>query len=120
MDKIIFRARLIATGERVYGNYVHLMRFAGCSNEHRIVDIYTGAEYEVDGNTVCQCIGEYDSKGESIFENDILFNPITKKLSKVLFIKAKYIIYSNSFGIEKNPDFNNMVIVGNVFDNPEL
>jgi len=119
MERIVFRAKSLATDEWVYGNYVHSLRFAGTPMEHLIIDQHTGAEYEVDGNTVCQFIGKYDSKGESIFENDILFNPTTKTFYKVFFDKAKYMLFS-SFGIDENLDFENLLLAGNVFEVQEL
>lgn len=98
----------------------------------------TFVAYEVDPSTVCQCTGLEDKNGKLIWENDIVkeFSGSGNEwcLAKIVFdeyslnlgwceegIKSlnKYNNRLFNVGIGTN-DANKYVVVGNIFDNPEL
>ena len=120
MKQIIFKAKSIENGEWVYGNYVHSKRFEGCPNEHRIIDIETGLQTDVDCDTVCQFICEYDKKNEMIFEGDIVKTDEAGWAGKVVFEKDIFYISDDDGGYSYFPNWGKCKIIGNVFDNKEL
>lgn len=89
--------------------------------------------YEVDPSTICQCTGLTDKNGKKIFEGDVV------KDSAGVCGEVKFGLYAAGFSIpDTNQGFyiefpekslyreelgywrNKIVVVGNVFDNPEL
>lgn len=159
MDRHICRAKVICSDKWVYGYYVcvpnernhntlHLIFSQDCPyygyNEFLRVDIY-----EVDPNTVCQCIGWKDSNNILIFENDIVgfgspdsyrhkelvwfckeMNMLTSvpldgiEFNGYDYYNSKYpnVEYSTLCLMLQDPygDFSEIKVLGNIIDNPEL
>ena len=159
MDRHICRAKVICSDKWVYGYYVcvpnernhntlHLIFSQDCPyygyNEFLRTDIY-----EVDPNTVCQCIGWKDSNNTLIFENDIVgfgspdsyrhkelvwfckeMNMLTSvpldgiEFNGYDYYNSKYpnVEYSTLCLMLQDPygDFSEIKILGNIIDNPEL
>ena len=159
MDRHICRAKVICSDRWVYGYYVcvsdernhnilHLIISQDCScysyNEFLRTNIY-----EVDPNTVCQCIGWKDSNNTLIFENDIVGfgSPDSYRHKELVwFCKEMNMLTSIPLdGIEFNGydyynskypnveystlclmlqdsygDFSEIKVLGNIIDNPEL
>ena len=159
MDRHIYRAKVICSDKWVYGYYVcvsdernhnilHLIISQDCScysyNEFLRTNIY-----EVDPNTVCQCIGWKDSNNTLIFENDIVgfgkpnsyrhkelvwfckeMNMLTSvpldgiEFNGYDYWNSKYpnVEYSTLCLMLKDPygDFSEIKVLGNIIDNPEL
>lgn len=99
---ILCKARRLDNGEWVTGYYVHLV--SGLAETSRI---YTGLSeidtavyewypkfYEVDPKTVCQFTRMKDSKGNLIFENDIIKFEIHKK---GFWVESK-VVYNRHLG----------------------
>ena len=87
MDRHIYRAKVICSdkwvsNKWVYGYYVCVPNERNHNTLHLIISqdcfCYSYNEflrtniYEVEPNTVCQCIGWKDSNNTPIFENDIV------------------------------------------------
>ena len=159
MDRHICRAKVICSDKWVYGYYVcvpnernhntlHLIFSQDCScysyNEFLRTNIY-----EVEPNTVCQCIGWKDSNNTLIFENDIVgfgkpnsyrhkelvwFSKEMNMLTSVPldgiefngydYYNSKYpnVEYSTLCLMLQDPygDFSEIKVLGNIIDNPEL
>ena len=159
MDRHICRAKIICSDKWVYGYYVcmsdkrnhnilHLIISQDCScysyNEFLRTNIY-----EVEPNTVCQCIGWKDSNNTPIFENHILgfgspgsyrhkelvwyckeMNMLTSvpldgiEFNGYDYWNSKYpnVEYSTLCLMLKDPygDFSEIKVLGNIIDNPEL
>ena len=159
MDRHIYRAKVICSDKWVYGYYVcvsdernhnilHLIISQDCScysyNEFLRTNIY-----EVDPNTVCQCIGWKDSNNTLIFENDIVgfgspdsyrhkelvwfckeMNMLTSvpldgiEFNGYDYYNSKYpnVEYSTLCLMLQDPygDFSEIKVLGNIIDNPEL
>ena len=164
MDRHICRAKVICSdkwvsNKWVYGYYVcvpnernhntlHLIISQDCScysyNEFLRTNIY-----EVEPNTVCQCIGWKDSNNTSIFENDIVgfgspdsyrhkelvwfckeMNMLTSvpldgiEFNGYDYYNSKYpnVEYSTLCLMLQDPygDFSEIKVLGNIIDNPEL
>lgn len=92
-------------------------------------DIYDGYMQIVNGETLCQFSGVFDSNGNRIFENDILSfdyigeNRGAKGVAPVVFENGKFgvlwgwhkeLVCLDGFANTK------ISVIGNIFDNPEL
>lgn len=89
----------------------------------------TGINFcEIDQNTICQCTGLKDKNGKLIWENDIvrtIYNGI-EHIYQVIWDKSELDfkatngkeIYESNF--EYLPCCDEIEILGNIFDNPEL
>lgn len=123
MREILFRGKCIANGEWVQG-YPCRYGWIGKEKDYIIPD-YASALYtaEIDPETVGQYTGIVDKYGMKIFEGDIVWNDYDNGKGKVEWDNdmAKFIITFSTFTI----DFDNIYgdeldVIGNVYDNPEL
>lgn len=159
MNKHICKAKDVNTSEWVYGYYVCAPAEYGHGElvhaifglnecEHICMGEYKDyGWYEVDPNTVCQCIGWYDSHKTPIFEKDIVefvgasthrdliwwCNEMSEMTAIPLegiefngydYWNGNYPKYTYSdfcFMMQDHwGDFKEIKVVGNVVDNPEL
>ena len=159
MDRHIYRAKVICSDKWVYGYYVCMSDKRNHNILHRIISqdcsCYSYNEflrtniYEVDPNTVCQCIGWKDSNNTLIFENDIVgfgspdsyrhkelvwyckeMNMLTSvpldgiEFNGYDYYNSKYpnVEYSTLCLMLQDPygDFSEIKVLGNIIDNPEL
>ena len=159
MDRHICRAKVICSDKWVYGYYVCVSDERNHNTLHLIISqdrsCYSYNEflrtniYEVEPNTVCQCIGWKDSNNTSIFENDIVgfgspdsyrhkelvwfckeMNMLTSvpldgiEFNGYDYYNSKYpnVEYSTLCLMLQDPygDFSEIKVLGNIIDNPEL
>lgn len=123
MREILFRGKRIDNGEWVQG-YPCRYGWIGKEKDYIIPD-YASALYtaEIDPETIGQYTGIVDKYGMKIFEGDIVWNDYDNGKGKVEWDNdmAKFIITFSTFTI----DFDNIYgdeldVIGNVYDNPEL
>ena len=159
MDRHICRAKVICGDKWVYGYYfctpnerndnmVNLIISQDCTYRDYGKFRWAGV-YEVDPNTVCQCIGWKDSNNTPIFENDIVgfgkpnsyrhkelvwfckeMNMLTSvpldgiEFNGYDYWNSKYpnVEYSTLCLMLQDPygDFSEIKVLGNIIDNPEL
>jgi uncharacterized phage protein (TIGR01671 family) len=135
MREILFKAKDANSGEWVEGYYAHLNSEAG--SRHAIIPenpeilnilMKGNAAYEIDRDTLSQYTGLKDSRGDMVWENDILqchFDeefPEDCTIYHVVFSNGEWQIKDNYGRTEKLDSFTCECgeVVGNVFDNPEL
>ena len=126
MRDIIFRGKRTDTGEWVYG--------APAKDSHgetvMVESVFECEEYNcrganclyVDENTVGQYTGLTDKNGTKIFEGDIVTLPKYgrgKTKSVVYFKGGKFAVDGSNYAF-KDIRPKNIVVIGNIYDNPEL
>ena len=140
MRKILFRGKRVDDGEWVSGYYLCKKRpyfkDKGVNLEHLIwrnLEIENG-DYKqfvdtimtasvVDPETIGQYTGLTDKNGRKIFEGDIVWNSYNEDYGKVEWDNdtARFIITCSTFTVNFNSVWSEeLEIVGNVYDNPEL
>ena len=123
MRKILFRGKRTDNGEWVQG-YPCRYGWIGKEKDYIIPD-YASALYtaEIDPETVGQYTGLTDMNGRKIFEGDTVWNSYDEDYGKVEWDNdmAKFIITFPTFTVDfANVYGEELEIVGNVYDNPEL
>lgn len=130
--EILFRGKHIHTtdsNEHLNGTWVH----GYLSDKNYIYDKSLDGEFLVGENTICQYTGLTDKNGKKIFEGDIV------RYGSDIYGKVKFGLYASAFSFsDKNQGFyvefqedglyrkelgywrNAVVVVGNIYDNPEL
>ena len=123
MREILFKAKSIATGEWVYGNYA----FTDTNGEQHFIFHNKAFEHEVDKDTICQFTGLLDKNGNKIWENDIVKIPMFKHCNMAIgFIEGAFCLvnaeskYVADIHYIHHAGINNTEVIGNVFDNKEL
>lgn len=76
----------------------------------------------IDPDTLCEFTGEYDKEGNMIWEHDIVsMNAYRggKWYAEVYFRKGKFAVNGSNYKF-KDLAPSSYVVIGNIFDNPEL
>lgn len=123
MREILFRGKRVDNGEWVQG-YICRYGWIGKEKDYIIPD-YASALYtaKIDPETVGQYTGLTDKNGRKIFEGDIVWNSYNEDYGKVEWDNdtARFIITCSKFTVNFNSVWGEeLEIVGNVYDNPEL
>ena len=123
MREILFRGKRTDNGEWVQG-YICRYGWTGKEKDYIIPD-YASALYtiEIGPETVGQYTGLTDKNGRKIFEGDIVWNSYNEDYGKVEWDNdtARFIITCSTFTVNFNSVWSEeLEIVGNVYDNPEL
>ena len=126
-DRYLYRAKRTDNGEWIEGYYAYAYE------KHYIMTVgatcalppyhWYFENHEVDPSTICQCTGLKDKNGKRIWENDIVR---CGKNCTVTWcdtfaswrLNTSGWMYSHFFGEACKPE--DVEIVGNIFDNPEL
>ena len=136
MREILFRGKLISSGEWVYGSYVHCPHPVCIGSGHPYCmwvpatnPDETTTVIEVDPETVGQYTGLTDCFGIKIFEGDIIEinHPYAGKfVSEVIWdmdcwsLKDFYFTCFDYPNMAFSEGTEYMKVIGNIFDNPEL
>ena len=123
MRTIKFRGKSLATGEWLHGSL-----FIDGAEDYILPNLPSGAidyeSYQVDQNTVGQFTGLLDKNGQAIYEGDIATDGINVYTAKFSLWSCAYMWDKhgshNDFHFEKNDDNQEMELIGNIYDNPEL
>lgn len=132
MREILFKAKtkLIATtynygkpdGEWVKG---YLYNDVGCWKIKQFEQSVSNyIDYEIDPETICQYTGCTDKNDKKIFENDICRNNVDYHIYKVAYWEHDGCFMYEDQNEESNGynlcEFDDIKVIGNIFDNPEL
>lgn len=79
MDRYLYKAKRINNGEWVTGSLL-TCEDGTCKIATSLLEVKTNGPilvcaYDVDRDTICQCIGLKDKNGKLIWENDIIHKP---------------------------------------------
>ena len=129
--EILFRGKHIHamdSNEHLNGTWVH----GYLSDKNYIYDKSLEGEFLVDEDTICQHTGLTDKNGKKIFEGDIVrYGEVCGEVKFGLYESNWQICkYNQGFFVTFPKEYllrnelgywrNKIVVVGNVFDNPEL
>lgn len=133
MREILFRGKIVRTGEWVCGGIVHQTDHYGEPVDRYFIidgtetqDYDIGYEYEVIPETVGQFTGLYDKNGKRIFEGDILC--ISGCYFDVIYRNGGFVwrdMRLNKFASYANYDSNIeqfcfVEVIGTIYENHEL
>ena len=126
--EILFRGKHIHamdSNEHLNGTWVH----GYLSDKNYINDKSLEGEFLVDENTICQYTGLIDKNGKKIFEGDILRHADETILKTVWndrkygfaaqCVKGSVLLKDCKWGLWEF-ESDEVEVIGNVFDNPEL
>lgn len=117
MREILFRGKRVDNGEWLYGCYYHCI---GTAYGATFIVVNDFGFIEVIPHTVGQYTGLTDKKGKKIFEGDIVKNSRDVGL---LYYKEKnsaFTVKGWEYGYWLWHDKEDIEVIGNIYDNPEL
>lgn len=138
-DRYIYKAKRADNGEWVIGNLITNVFFRLCQSipyilcsdkaEYYCFQDFTEGNgiFEVRPDTICQCTGLKDKNGKLIWENDIVNCFEAECCGKISWNESEAGFYFDVLledGIYEEEhiyDYEDcMMVIGNIFDNPEL
>lgn len=127
MRDILFRGKIVRTGEWVCGGIVHQTDHYGEPVDRYYIidgtetqDYDIGYEYEVDPKTVGQYTGLTDKNGKRIFEGDILsFETMRGTISFTVYYDEECGVWQPFGDSYCGFDPKDGEVIGNIHDNPE-
>lgn len=133
-DRYLFKAKRVDNGEWVTGSLL-TCEDGTCKIATSLLEVKTNGPilvcaYDVDRDTICQCIGLKDKNGKLIWENDVCdrkeqYPEIVKYCNGDWTLDYSYASHKESGGCYCNLGFyaeerKCVEVIGNIFDNPEL
>lgn len=133
-DRYLYKAKRINNGEWVTGSLL-TCEDETCKIATSLLEVKTNGPilvcaYDVDRDTICQCIGLKDKNGKLIWENDVCdrkeqYPEIVKYCNGDWTLDYSYASHKESGGCYCNLGFyaeerKCVEVIGNIFDNPEL
>lgn len=133
-DRYLYKAKRINNGEWVTGSLL-TCEDGTCKIATSLLEVKTNGPilvcaYDVDRDTICQCIGLKDKNGKLIWENDVCdrkeqYPEIVKYCNGDWTLDYSYASHKESGGCYCNLGFyaeerKCVEVIGNIFDNPEL
>ena len=129
MREILFRAKRLSGGVWAEGDLSRCV-VVGETHIRRIEKNLSTTTHKVDPETICQYTGLTDKNGRKIFEGDIVSAPFTGYAGKTRERKGVVEFVNGAFSVNWNDSeeygknfvgyVNDIEIIGNIFDNPEL
>lgn len=134
MDRYLYKAKRINNGEWVTGSLL-TCEDGTCKIATSLLEVKTNGPilvcaYDVDRDTICQCIGLKDKNGKLIWENDVCdrkeqYPEIVKYCNGDWTLDYSYASHKESGGCYCNLGFyaeerKCVEVIGNIFDNSEL
>ena len=122
MREFKFRGISKKTGKWIYGYYLK-NRGVDFIAPDEFANGKTWEDYEVIPESVMQFSGQYDKNKKEVYEGDVLrFYDEDTPLDVVLaFVDgALMVVYTSKLDVRCSWAVNDMVIIGNIHDNPEL
>ena len=120
MREYKFRGKFLDdTSEWLYGNYVYIEDDVF---HHKIAD-KSGLLLDIDINTIGQYTGLKDKNGKEIYEGDIVYIAAEDERGIIRWDNetARYVvIYDNIITDFDNWYGEDLEVIGNIYDNPEL
>jgi uncharacterized phage protein (TIGR01671 family) len=120
--EIKFRGKSKKTGKWIYGYYFK-NRGIDFIAPDEFANGKTWKDYEVDSDSVMQFTGRNDKNGREVYEGDVLRFYDEDIPSDVVFAFVDGVlmaVYTSALDVRSSWPVNDMVIIGNIHDNPEL
>ena len=120
--EIKFRGKSKKTDKWIYGYYFK-NRGIDFIAPDEFANGKTWEDYEVDSDSVMQFTGRYDKNGREVYEGDVLRFYDEDIPSDVVFAfvdGALMAVYTSALDVRSSWPVNDMVMIGNIHDNPEL
>ena len=123
MGEILFRGKCLSSNEWVYGYY------RVYKGTHKIFELETNIEIDVDGSTVGRYIDIKDFKGADLFEGDLIKHPNQDEIGVIRYDKfgSQFRIFYSIQSCIPNCHIGLQVgkkgmarCIGNIHDNPKL
>lgn len=120
--EIKFRGKSKKTDKWIYGYYFK-NRGIDFIAPDEFANGKTWEDYEVDSDSVMQFTGLYDKNNKEVYEGDVLRFYDEDIPSEVVFAfvdGALMAVYTSALDVRSSWPANDMIIIGNIHDNPEL
>ena len=128
-DRYLFKGKRLDNGEWVTGSLItcedETCKIATSCLEGKANEPILVCAYDVDRDTICQCTGLKDKNGKLIWENDIILCKVGT--AKVIWNRSEWRIewlkndlWRKDLYYWAVEDIQRIVVIGNIFDNPEL
>lgn len=132
-DRYLFKGKRVDNGEWVIGNLItnvffrlgQSIPYILCPDKAKydcFEDFTEGnGIFEVRPDTICRCTGLNDKKGNLIWKNDIVKDTVIYGVVKWDYANARYVIDDREDGYQDYSEWwQEIEVIGNIFDNPEL